>query len=151
MYESLRRFPDQFLEEFDRIQSELQQMLLGSVGLPASIRAVERGAFPAINIGTTAKSVEVYAFVPGIDPAKIDLTLDRGLLTVAGERAADLPQQDDRANVYARERYAGPFKRVVSLPDDADPSRVDARYRDGVLRVSIQRRESAQPKRIEVG
>lgn len=48
------------------------------------------------------------------------------------------------------ERFAGSFKRVVSLPEGADPSRVEARYRDGVLRVSAQRRESAQPKRLEI-
>jgi HSP20 family protein len=76
--------------------------------------------------------------------------VDRGLLVIAGERASDLPNQGERASVYANERFSGRFRRVVSLPEDADPARVDASYRDGVLRISVARRESALPRRIEV-
>jgi HSP20 family protein len=72
------------------------------------------------------------------------------LLTIAGERQSDLPQESDRVSIYAAERFAGSFKRVLNLPEDVDPASVEARYRDGVLRISVQRRESAQPKRIEV-
>ena len=53
--------------------------------------------------------------------------------------------------MYAQERFAGNFRRVVSLPDDADPAKVDASYRDGILRVTVARRESSKPRRIEVG
>ncbi len=52
--------------------------------------------------------------------------------------------------MHVNERFEGRFSRVLSLPDDIDPGAVDASYRDGVLRVSVQRRESAQPRRIEV-
>lgn len=149
MYESLSRFPIDLLAEFDRLQREMQQAF-GGLGMPSSIRALARGAFPAINIGTSPKSVEVYAFAPGIDPAKIEVSIDQRLLTIAGERAPDLPEESDKLSIYASERFAGSFKRVVSLPEDVDPARIEAGYRDGVLRVSVQRRESAQPKRIEV-
>ncbi len=149
MYESLSRVPIDLLAEFDRLQREMQQAF-GGLGMPSSIRALARGAFPAINIGTSPKSVEVYAFAPGIDPAKIEVSIDQRLLTIAGERAPDLPEESDKLSIYASERFAGSFKRVVSLPEDVDPARIEAGYRDGVLRVSVQRRESAQPKRIEV-
>jgi HSP20 family protein len=52
--------------------------------------------------------------------------------------------------VYAQERFAGPFRRVVSLPEEADPTRVNASYREGFLRVSVGKRESSKPRRIEV-
>jgi HSP20 family protein len=149
MYEPLFRFPTDVFAEFDQIQRAMEQVL-GPLGMPASIRAVARGTFPTINIGTTPTSIEVFAFAPGIDPAKLELTVDRGVLTVAGERARELPEESDKVSVYARERPAGPFKRVLSLPEDADPMRMEARYRDGVLRVSIQRRAPAQPKAIEI-
>lgn len=149
MYESLLRFPSDIFSEFDRMQREMDQVF-GGLGLPTSIRALGRGAFPKINIGTSPKSVEVYAFLPGIDPAKLDVNVDRGLLTISGERASDLPEPSDKVSIYADERFSGSFKRTVSLPEDVDPSGIDAKYRDGVLRVSIPRRESAQPKRIEV-
>ena len=135
--------------DFDRLRRELDD-LFGMAGLPTSIRSTAPGAFPALNIGNTPTSVEVYAFAPGIDPAKIDVTIDRGVMTISGERASVLPNEGGRTNVYGRERFAGRFRRASSLPDDIDASKVDATYRDGVLRVSIARRESALPKRITV-
>jgi HSP20 family protein len=149
MYESLLRFPSDLFAELDRLSREMQPAF-GGLGRPSSIRALAGGAFPAINIGTSPKAVEVYAFAPGLDPAKLEVSIDQGLLTIAGERATDLPEESDKQSIYASERHAGSFKRVVSLPEDVDPARIEARYRDGVLRVSMQRRESAQPKRIDV-
>jgi HSP20 family protein len=52
--------------------------------------------------------------------------------------------------VHVNERFDGRFRRVISLPDDIDPNAVSADYTDGVLHVSVKRRESAQPRRIEV-
>ncbi|MFH0343904.1 MAG: Hsp20/alpha crystallin family protein [Chromatiales bacterium] len=149
MYESLLRFPTDLFAELERLQREMQHGF-GGLGLPSSIRAVGRGAFPAINIGSTPTSIQVYAFAPGIDPAKLAVSIDRGLLTIAGERASDVPEESEKLSIYANERAAGAFKRVVSLPEDADPARVEASYRDGVVCIAIQRQESAQPRRIEV-
>jgi HSP20 family protein len=134
---------------FDRLRRELDD-LFGVAGLPTSIRSAAPGAFPALNIGHTPSSVEVYAFAPGIDPARIDVTIDRGVMTIAGERPSALPGDEAKASVYANERFAGRFRRAISLPEDIDPSKVEATYRDGVLRVSVARRESALPKRIAV-
>ncbi|MFH0344130.1 MAG: Hsp20/alpha crystallin family protein [Chromatiales bacterium] len=149
MYESLLRFPTDLFAELERLQREMQHGF-GGVGLPSSIRAVGRGAFPAINIGSTPTSIQVDAFAPGIDPAKLSVSIDRGLLTIAGERASDIPEESEKLSLYAHERATGAFKRVVSLPEDADPARVEASYRDGVVRIVIQRKESAQPRRIEI-
>jgi HSP20 family protein len=86
-----------------------------------------------------------------MDPASIEVNLDRGVLTVSGERASALPaRSDEKSTLHLNERFAGRFRRVVSLPDDIDPNAVQADYRDGVLHVSVQRRASAQPRRIEV-
>ncbi len=78
------------------------------------------------------------------------MTLDRGILRIAGERASGIPAGDAKVQVYTRERETGNFTRTISLPDDVDPAQVNASYRDGVLQVSIARRESAQPKRITI-
>jgi HSP20 family protein len=85
-----------------------------------------------------------------LDASKLDVTLDRGVLHIAGERLPDTPRDDARVHVYARERGALSFSRAISLPDDIDPGAVNASYRDGVLQISIARREAAQPKRIAV-
>jgi len=144
MYRSL--FPRDVFAELDRLQREMQQ----AFDLSPSIRGVGRGGFPALNVGGTPQSVEIYAFAPGLDPAALDVKLERGVLTISGERKPAPARDDKRAAVHIDERFAGRFSRVVSLPDDVDPNAVTANYRDGVLHISIKRRESTQPRRIAV-
>ena len=149
MYESLLTSPGGLFSEFERLRRELEQSF-GSFGMPTSIRAVARGTYPAVNVGTTPQSIEIYAFAPGLDRSKLDVNVERGVLTVSGERGTEMPEGDEQANVYANERFTGRFKRVVSLPEDADPQRVDAQYRDGLLHISVKRREASQPQRIQI-
>jgi HSP20 family protein len=106
--------------------------------------------FPALNVGSTAQALEIYAFAPGVDPATLEVNLERGLLTIAGERKGVLPAAEAKAAVHINERFEGAFRRMLTLPDDADPEAVDAKLRDGVLRITIRRRASAQPRRISV-
>ena len=149
MYPSLTRFSGDLFAEFDGLQRHLEQ-LLGLRGMPSSIRASGRGAFPALNMGITDDSVEIYAFAPGIDPARIEVSVDKGLLTIGGERESDTPEDSDQVSVYARERFAGAFRRVLSLPEDVDTARVEATYRNGILKIVIPKREASKPRRIEV-
>ena len=144
MYGSFFNFSDDLFNELEQFQRQLRGRTLTS-----NIRPVARGTFPAINLGSTATSVEVYAFVPGVDPKTLDIQIDKNLLTLQGERQLDLPE-DGKATVYAQERFSGKFKRVVTLPDDVDVGNVSATCKDGVLRISVLRREEAQPKRIEI-
>lgn len=144
MYRSL--FSRDLFAELDRLQREVQS----AFDLSPAIRGLGRSGYPALNVGATSQAVEVFAFAPGIDPASLDINLDRGVLTIAGERKPALPQSDEKTTLHVNERAAGRFRRVVSLPDDIDPNAVDAKYADGVLHVSIKRREAAQPRRITV-
>lgn len=149
MYESILNQPYSLFGQFERLRRELDDMF-GVTGLSNSIRSVAPGTFPAVNVGRTPTSIEIYAFAPGLDASKIDVTLDRGVLRISGERLDSLPEDKPNVNVYARERGSGSFTRAISLPDDVDPAHVRASYRDGVLQVSIARSESASPKRIAV-
>lgn len=148
MYPALTRFPGDLFADIDSLQRTFEQ-LFGARGYPSSIRAADRGAFPAINMGTTEEAVEIYAFAPGIDMKHLEVSVDKGLLTIAGQRPA-APAQGESVSVFARERFTGPFRRVVSLPEDADTSRVEATYRNGVLRIAIPKRESSKPRRIDI-
>ncbi|HMW17804.1 MAG TPA: Hsp20/alpha crystallin family protein [Accumulibacter sp.] len=142
MYRSL--FPRDWLSELDRLQHEVQN----AFHLSPSIRGIARGGFPAMNVGGTPQSVEIYAFAPGIDPATLDVQIDKGVLTIAGERQRQAATAE--ATKHIDERFEGRFRRVVSLPDDIDANAVEARYSDGVLRISIARKQSAQPRRITI-
>ena len=134
--------------ELTWLQQQLEEMLQ-SAGV-SGIRAVARGSFPAVNIGSTTDAVEVIAFAPGIDPKEIEIMVERGLLSFSGERRGDSSQGQQGANTYAQERFTGKFRRVINLPEDADPAKVDAKFRDGVLHVTVAKRESSKPRQISV-
>src|SRR5580765_77265 len=145
MYRAL--FARDVFAELERLQREMRE----SFDLSPSIRGLGRGGFPAINVGGTPQSVEIFAFAPGLDPATVEVNLDRGVLSIAGERKAELPADDGgKAAVHINERFSGRFRRIVSLSDDVDPNGVSADYRDGVLHISAKRRESARSRRIAV-
>jgi len=130
--------------DMDRLQREMLQ----AFDISPSIRGLSRGGFPAINVGNTPKSLELYAFAPGLDPAKLEVQIEKGVLTISGERKAD--PAPEKATLHIDERFAGRFRRVVTLPDDVDAGAVEARYRDGVLHLSIPRKAAAQPRRIAI-
>lgn len=136
-------FPRDMSAELERLQQEMLQ----AMDLRPGIRGLA-GGYPAVNVGSTATGLEIYVFAPGMDPAGLEVQIEQGLLTVSGERKEeDIPA--DTA-VHMDERFAGRFRRVISLPDDLEAEAVSARYRDGVLHISVPRRESSKPRRITV-
>lgn len=170
MITSSLRFPGDVFADFDELQRQFERVFGLRGDSSSSIRSVARGTFPAVNIGGTPDAVEVFAFAPGIDASTLDVSVDKGLLTIAGERKDLLADHGageagkvqsgqsgqatapgaDKLTVYARERPHGSFRRVIALPEDADPQRVDASYRHGVLKIRIERREASRPRRIPV-
>ena len=138
--------------EMGRLQRELDQLF--SPRAASGIRAMPRHNFPMINVASTPQAVEVLALAPGMSSADFEVSVDKGLLLITGERKSELPQaraQGAKAmNLYAQERFAGRFQRVVSLPDDVDAEQVQASCKDGLLRIRVPRHGAAIPRRIEV-
>jgi HSP20 family protein len=155
LFPSMLRTSGDWFADFEQLYDRMDE-LLGGRSTTSSIRAVGRaGAFPALNVGSSPDAVEIYAFAPGIDPKSIDVSVDKGLLAISGERqpqdgkSASAKGSEERA-AYASERFTGRFRRVVALPDDADPGRVEANYRNGVLKIVVHKRESSKPRQIPV-
>jgi HSP20 family protein len=146
MFGDLTNFGGNFFDEFRRLEEEMDE-LFGRWPWPAGIRSVARGTYPPINVGSTPEQVNVYLFASGLDPASLDISMQRNLLTVSGERQAPAEQDVD---YYRKERFDGAFRRVITLPDDVEPEHVDARYRDGVLEIHVKRREATRPRQIKV-
>ena len=145
MFGSLTNF-DQLFEEFRRMEQQMDE-LFGSGTQPPAIRSVARGTFPPINMGAAADGIDIYVYAAGMDLRSIQLNIQRNLLTVAGEREVPV---DENATYYRQERFSGSFRRVIALPDDVDPDRIEAKYRDGILQISARRRESAMPRQITI-
>ncbi|GLU30886.1 Hsp20/alpha crystallin family protein [Trinickia caryophylli] len=140
-------FGTDLFNDFDRLQRQMMS-LFG--GFPSSIRASRFGTFPQINIGVTDDSIEIVAFVPGVDASQLDVSIDKGLLTISGERKPVQAQTSEDTRVYAQERFTGSFRRVVELPQSADPDKVAARYENGCLVVSVGKREASKPRVVTV-
>ena len=145
MFNPLSSF-DRLFEDFRRMEQQMDE-LFGSGIMPPAIRSVGRDTYPLVNVGASPERVDVYLFAAGLDPKKIQVNIQQNLLTVSGERAITLNKD---ATYYRQERFGGQFQRVIALPDDVDPDRVDAKYNDGVLQITAHRRESAKPRQISV-
>jgi HSP20 family protein len=139
-------FDSSLFDEFRRIGQEMDQMF-GAGSWPSGIRSVARGSYPPINIGSTPEQIDIYLFAAGLDMEKLDISIQQNLLTIDGERR---PITEEGADYFRKERYDGAFHRVLSLPEDVDPDKVDASYQDGLLHITVQRREAAKPRRIEI-
>ena len=92
LHASFRPAADVF-GELNRLQSVLDQVFRPHER--SSIRALSGAAFPVINVGTTPESIEILALAPGLEPGSLQVTADRGLLIIAGERKSPLPQRKE--------------------------------------------------------
>lgn len=146
MLRYLTGFDSDFLSQFERMRREMDQ-LFGGWDSPRGIRSVALGSYPPINIGVSPEQVDVYVFAAGLDPRELNISLQQNLLTIEGQRKLDTPKD---GQFYRQERFSGGFRRVLTLPEDVDQDKVDASYRDGVLQITVQRREAIRPRQVEI-
>jgi HSP20 family protein len=103
---------------------------------------------PLVDITEDEKEYVIKAELPEIKKEEVKVTLENGILTITGQRKLE---HEEKGKRYHRlERSYGSFVRTFTLPDDADSNKVNAEYRDGILRVRVAKSEHARPKRIEV-
>ena len=145
-----RAFSHDLFSDLGRLQRAMQEAFESAPDLTPNIRGYSRGGFPALNVGHTPQAVEIYAFMPGVAPDSVQVEIEKGVLTIAGERAPIGNGQGDKTTAHIEERFAGRFRRVISLPDDIDANAVQANCRDGVLHVTVPRQAAAQPRRITI-
>jgi len=103
---------------------------------------------PAADVEEYDDRFELYVDLPGVAAAAVEITLEAGVLTLAGER--NPVRSTDPVATARRERGTGRFHRRFILPDTVDAERVKARGRDGVLEITIPKHARAQPRRIEI-
>ena len=147
MFGSFTSLQGSLLDEFWRLHHEMEEVLGDSWSPSAGIRSLPRGSFPAINVVQTPTEVQVYLFAPGMDPKQLNVSIQQNLLTIEGGR--QIPNAEN-ATYYRQERFSGQFHRAISLNDDVDPQRVEAKYRDGIVQITLHRREAAKPRQIEI-
>jgi HSP20 family protein len=102
---------------------------------------------PPVEVESDDHGLTLHADIPGADPEKVSVTVERNVLTIAGERAAPTP---DGATTHRSERRYGKFFRSCQLSEDYDTESIEASCKDGVLSVHIPRRAAAKPRQISV-
>jgi HSP20 family protein len=147
MFTSFRNRESPLFSEFQRLEQELDEFFTGATPWAGGIRSLPPGTFPAVNVASSADTVTVYLFAPGIDPKSLEISLQQNVLSVGGRREAS---PASNATYYRNERFEGEFRRVIALPEDIDPDKVEASYREGIVEIRMQRRESSRPRQIEI-
>ena len=103
---------------------------------------------PAVDIYETESEIMVQAELPGVDRKDITLNLEKNVLTLKGERRFE--KETKQENYHRIERAYGGFSRSFSIPTTVDEDKIRADYKDGVLRVSLPKKEQAKPKQIQI-
>ena len=133
LFEDLRRDMDRMMEEF----------------LPAGDGGHQRDWFvPQVNIAQTDKEYEITLDLPGVKPEDVSVELKDDELTITGERKVE--SQHEGKSFQCTECQYGAFRRVIALDKAIKADQIHAEYKDGVLKLTVPKDESVQPKRIEV-
>lgn len=106
---------------------------------------------PSVDIAESKKAYRISVEVPGIDPDQIDLQIEGDTLVVSGEKRQEV--EDEQEGLHRMERSYGRFRRVLTLPDDADAENIKADFKNGVLKIKVPRvkpSEKADAKKVRI-
>ncbi|MFP4417475.1 MAG: Hsp20/alpha crystallin family protein [Chitinispirillaceae bacterium] len=112
-------------------------------------RAVPESNWPRVDITEDEKAYHIKADLPGMDKDDISVTVEKGRLTISGEKKEE-KKEKKKGQFYHYERRYGSFSRSFNLPDHVDAAHIDAAYRNGVLDLTLKKTEGSKPKAIEV-
>ena len=132
------------------LQEEIKQVFdrfFGDADTDAS-SVVTSQWVPRVDIKEEAERFVILADLPGMDPSQIEVNMDKGMLSIRGERTAEEKTENER---YSRvERAHGVFYRRFALPESANPDGISATGKNGVLEITIPKRPETTPRRITV-
>ena len=132
---------------FDQLQRELN-MPMNKFDSDENGNIATANWAPAVDIKEDDKAFTLLADIPGVDPDEIEVTMDKGVLTVKGERQSEKKTEEE--NYKRVERQYGMFYRRFTLPDSANADGIEAQSEHGVLKITIPKQEVAQSRRISV-
>jgi len=131
---------------FARLLDEMLADFGGALDLP---EWYAEGRFvPAVDIREDGDAITLTAEVPGMSKEDIEVSVDNGVLTLRGEKKEEQTREGD--NYHRVERRYGRFERHIQLPQGVDTDKIEATYKDGVLRLTMPKAEAAKAKRIQI-
>lgn len=133
--------------ELERMKREMER-IWNRLSSEQSTSSLEEEWNPCLDMMETEESLVAEIEVPGIDPDTINISVTSDLLTVAGEKKQETGGQEN--NYHVAERAYGKFSRSITLPLAVNPDRAEARYKDGILTITMGKSKEVRGKRIEV-
>jgi len=131
--------------EFERMQRDMNRLLSSFMGRGMS--PFRSDVFPHVNVSEDADNLYVRTELPGMLPDEIEISVEGDTVTLRGERKLAVAEN---VNYHRREREAGRFRRIFSLPAKVNADAVTAVFKDGVLKITLPKAEEAKPKQIQI-
>jgi HSP20 family protein len=135
-------------QELDAFASRLGKILNINTDRRSGGGEVQSLWMPSVDVYEDEKEYHIQAEIPGVKSDDLKVSVEQGRLHISGERKYE--KTDKSTQAHRIERFYGNFSRSFSLPEDADPESVQARYQDGVLHLRIAKQPAAQPRTIKV-
>jgi HSP20 family protein len=133
---------------FNRFHNDISRVFGDSTAASETANSSDVTWLPVVDVHEEAERFVVRADLPGVDPKDVEITAEKGVLTIRGQRHAE---KRDNANGYERvERVSGAFLRRFTLPEGADTAAIKAKQSNGVLEVTIPKSPQVQPQRISI-
>jgi HSP20 family protein len=141
--------------ELDRIRREIDEMFDPAARRffsqdPWGYGLFDREVSPAMDMVENEDGFLVSVDLPGVEKKDLEISVADNVLTVKGEKKAASEKKDENSRFYRKESWEGSFQRTISLPQGVDAAKIDAKMHDGVLQISLPKREEAKPKQIAV-
>jgi len=133
-------------EELERMRRDMDRLVEGFGGRSLSLPTA--GVFPLVNLTEDKDGYYVRAELPGVKSDELDISVTANTLSITGERK--LTDEGKEVRYHRREREAGSFSRIISLPGEVNADQVEASLKDGMLTIRIPKAEAAKPKQITV-
>lgn len=143
-------FTAQLIEPFTQLKSEVDRLF---ESIPFRLPSLKFGSFasaPALEMSETDKAYKITAEIPGIEPDDVSVEFDDGILRISGEKKEE--REENERGYRLSERSYGAFERAVSLPSNANPEKIDAKFRNGVLKIVVSKdgQEKRNVRKIKV-
>jgi len=133
-------------QELERMSQQMENFISSASG--SGLPSLHAGVFPSTNLTEDQDHYYIRAELPGISADDLDIQATGNNLSISGERKIEA--EKDSVRYHRKEREAGKFSRVISLPGDIDVDGVSASLDNGILKVSVPKAEKAKPKQITI-
>ncbi len=135
--------------ELRSLQDEMNRLFMSNYSRGSNQEGFTSGAWnPQVDIFENKDQIVLEAELPGLKPEEVDISIENNVLTLHGERKFE--KKDENDNFHRVERSYGSFTRSFTLPPTVSSENAQADFENGILRLTLAKREEAKPRRIEI-